>query len=137
MPTPPSHERVVARLLADAHSVCPLWSPHTRLAFWLVLQVLVLGVAVKVGLRQDLGDHLRQPLFLLELGVMVAAGTMAAAMALRGAVPGMASDPFTVMCSVVLVSAAAGEALAFPPLATRAPRSSVSASRPASRCCAR
>src|SRR2546427_11965576 len=107
MPAPPIHERVVARLLAEATPVRPLWSPHTRLALWLVLEALMLGVAVKVGLRRDLGDHLRQPLFLLELGMLIAAGAMAAAMALRGAVPGMGSGPFTVTCSVVLVSAAA------------------------------
>ncbi len=67
MRTPPSHEHLLARLIADAHPVRPLWSPHSRLALWLALQTSTLGVAVTVGLRQDLGDHLRQPLFLLEL----------------------------------------------------------------------
>ena len=107
MPTPPIHDRLVARLLADATPVRPLWSPPTRLALWLLLEALMLGVAVQVGLRRDLGDHLRQPLFLLELGMLIAAGAMAAAMALRGAVPGMGSGPFTVTCSVVLVAIAA------------------------------
>ncbi len=76
MPTPPTHERLVAGLVADARPVRPLWSPHTRLALWLVLQVLTLGVAVEFGLRQDLGDHLRQPHFLFEVGALVAAGAM-------------------------------------------------------------
>ena len=89
MAAPPTHERLVARLVADARPVRPLWSPHTRLALWLVLQVLTLGVAVEFGLRQDLGDHLRQPHFLFEVGALVAAGAMAAAVALRGAIPGM------------------------------------------------
>jgi hypothetical protein len=106
MPTPPTHERLVARLIADAPAVRPLWSPHTRLALWLVLQALMLGVAVQFGLRQDLRDHFRHPLFLLELGVLVAAGTMAAALALRAAVPGMASGRVAVTVSVLLVSAA-------------------------------
>src|SRR5207249_2213762 len=34
MATPPSHERLVARLIADARPVRPLWSPHARLALW-------------------------------------------------------------------------------------------------------
>src|SRR5438046_10333333 len=89
MQAPPTHERLVAQLGADARPVRPLWSPHTRLALWLALQTLTLGVAVELGLRQDLGDHLRQPFFLLQVGALVVAGAMAAAVALRGAVPGL------------------------------------------------
>ena len=74
MPTPLTHERLVARLLTDARPVRPLWSPHTRLALWLALQALTLGFAVEFGLRQDLGDHLHQPLFLLEVAALIAAG---------------------------------------------------------------
>jgi len=83
MATPPSHERLVARLIADARPVRPLWSPHARLALWLALETLTIGFAVEFGLRQDLGDHLHQPLFLLEVGALIAAGVMAAAVALR------------------------------------------------------
>src|SRR5206468_613923 len=43
MQTPPTHERLVARLIADAQPVRPLWSPRTRLALWLALQTLTLG----------------------------------------------------------------------------------------------
>jgi hypothetical protein len=106
MPTPPIHERLVARLVADARPVRPLWSPRTRLALWLLLQVLTAGVAVEFGLRQDLGDHLRQPLFLLDVGALVAAGAMAAALALRGAVPGMASGRSALTLPMVLVGGA-------------------------------
>src|SRR5262245_9768880 len=106
MPTP-IHERLVARLIADVRPVRPLWSPRTRLALWLILQVLTAGVAVAFGLRQDLGDHLRRPLFLLEVGALVAAGAMAAALALCGAVPGMASGRSAVTFPIVLVSGAA------------------------------
>ena len=106
MQTPPTHERLVARLIADAQPVRPLWSPRTRLALWLALQTLTLGVAVEFGLRQDLGDHLRQPLFLLEVGALVVAGAMAAAMALRGAVPGMGSGRLAVTVSLLLGAAA-------------------------------
>ena len=66
MATPPDHERVVARLLADARAVRPLWSPHTRLVLWLVVPLVILGGAVQFGLREDVGRQLRQPRFLLE-----------------------------------------------------------------------
>jgi hypothetical protein len=106
MQTPSTHERLVAQLIADAQPVRPLWSPRTRLALWLALQTLTLGVAVEFGLRQDLGDHLRQPLFLLEVEALVVAGAMAAAVALRGAVPGMGSGRLAVAVSLLLGSAA-------------------------------
>src|SRR2546426_11685795 len=106
MPTPPSHERLVARLIADARPVRPLWSPDTRLALWLALQTLTLGFAVEFGLRQDLGDHLRQPLFLLEVGALIAAGAVAAAGALRAAVPGMAGGRWAVTVAALLMAAA-------------------------------
>src|SRR5262249_48109969 len=84
------HEHLVDRLVADAAEVRPLWSPHLRLLLWLGLEAVLLGVAVGFGLRTDLADHLSQPLFLVELAAMVAAGGVAAAIAVRGAVPGMA-----------------------------------------------
>src|SRR5205809_7134371 len=106
MQTPPTHERLVAQLIADAQPVRPLWSPRPRLALWLVLQTLTLGVAGELGLRQDLGDHLRQPLFLFEVAALVVAGAMAAAVALRGAVPGMGSGRLAVTVLLLLGSAA-------------------------------
>jgi hypothetical protein len=106
MSTPPGHERLVARLVADARPVPPLWSPQARLALWLALQALVLGTAVRFGLRQDLGDHLRQPLFLLEVGGLIAAGAVAALLALRAAIPGMPSSRWAVPISMLLGSTA-------------------------------
>ena len=106
MQTPPTHERLVAQLIADVQPVRPLWSPRTRLALWLALQTLTLGVAVELGLRQDLGDHLRQPLFLLQVGALVVAGAMGAAVALRGAVPGMGSGRLAVTVLLLLGAAA-------------------------------
>src|SRR3989449_11175898 len=108
MQTPPTHERLVAQLVPDVQPVRPLWSPRTRLALWLALQTLTLGVAVELGLRQDLGDHLRQPLFLLQVGALVVAGAMAAAVALRGAVPGIGSGRLAVTVLLLLGAAAVG-----------------------------
>src|SRR5437899_2809246 len=106
MPTPPIHERLVARLIADAHPVRPLWSAHVRLLLWLALPALGLGVAVKLGLRPDLRAHLREPRFLLELGGLCAAGAMAAAVALRAAVPGRASGRWAATLPALPVAAA-------------------------------
>src|SRR5437867_3875800 len=106
MPTPPAHERLVALLVAETRPIRPLWSPHTRLALWLALQTLTLGFAVEFGLRQDLGHHLRQPLFLLEVGALIAAGAVAAAGALRAAVPGIAGGRWAPTVSALLMAAA-------------------------------
>jgi hypothetical protein len=106
MSSPQVHDALVDRLVADARPVRPLWSPHVRLAVWVALQSLTFLFAVTFGLRHDLGDHLREPFFLLELALFVAAGAMAAAMALRAAVPGMASAPLEVAFFVILASAA-------------------------------
>src|SRR5207245_3018609 len=106
MRPPPTHERLVAQLVADVRPVRPLWPRATRLALWLALQTLTLGGAVELGLRQDLGDHLRQPFFLLQVGALVVAGAMAAAVALRGAVPGMVNGRLAVTVLLLLGSAA-------------------------------
>ncbi len=106
--TPPSHDRLVARLLADARPVRPLWSPHARLAVWLALEVVLLGIAARFGLREDLGDHLHRPLFVLELIALLAAGGVAAALALRAAVPGLGSSRWVMTLAVLLVSVAVG-----------------------------
>ena len=103
MPAPPTHEDVVGRLIADADPVRPLWSPHARLAVWLILQVVTIIVAVEFGLRQDLGEHLRQPLFVLELGLLIVAGALSAAAALRVAVPGTTGESLAVAVAVPLV----------------------------------
>ncbi len=85
-----------------------------RLALWLALQILTLGFAVEFGLRQDLGAHLRQPLFLLEVGALIAAGATAAAVALRAAVPGLADGRRAVALLMLLGPAAVGLVLLEP-----------------------
>ena len=106
MTTPPTPERLVARLLADAEPVRPLWSPDTRLAIWLLFEALMLGFAVKCGLRQDLGDHLHHPPFVLELGMLVTGGALAARLALRAAVPGLTIGGREMTWPLLLLSAA-------------------------------
>ena len=88
MATPPIHDRIVDRLLADAGPVRRLWPPHRRLAVWLALEVPAFWCAVVFGLRTDLGAALRRPLFLLELALWLTAGVIAGAVAMRSMVPG-------------------------------------------------
>ncbi len=117
MSIPDTHEHLVARLVADARPIRPLWSPQARLALWMLLPAFGLVVAVQLGLRQDLGLHLRQPLFALEVGALILAGAMAAALALRGAVPGMAPGRGLTMF-ILLLGAAAVTLVALEPAGT-------------------
>ncbi len=66
----------------------PLWSPRARLAAWLALAGVVSGVAATVGLRTNVTDVLARPLFIAQLGALLAAAGMAAAAALQAAIPG-------------------------------------------------
>ncbi|HYR96809.1 MAG TPA: NrsF family protein [Candidatus Binatus sp.] len=91
--TPPLHDALVARLKADLTPVRPLWAPSVRLAWWLVLAGSVIAIAMEIGLRHDLATQLRRPLYLLQLGTLLGAGTAAAGAAFRGAVPGRENRP--------------------------------------------
>jgi hypothetical protein len=113
MTMPSSHERTVARLLADAHPVRPLWSPEARLALWLMLQIVAMGAAVIFGLRRDVAAQMQEPRLFLEIALCVAAGAIGAAAALRAAVPGPKSAPLmaafwaVLACAAVLVASIA------------------------------
>src|SRR3989442_12227410 len=107
MRTSPAHERLVARLIADAEPVRPLWSPRTRLVLWFTLQAAPFAFAVQFGLRQDLGAHLGEPVFLLDLAALIVAGAVAAGAALRAAVPGMASGRLATFAMLLGLAAAA------------------------------
>jgi len=56
---------------------------------WTGLEIVTLTIAVACGLRDDLGSHLREPLFVSEIAVFLVAGTMMALVALRVAIPGL------------------------------------------------
>jgi hypothetical protein len=87
-PVPPIHDALVARLTADLRPVRRLWPPSARLASWLGLAAAVIAGATQLGLRRDLGDQLRQPLYVLEIAMLLGGGIAAAAAALLAAVPG-------------------------------------------------
>jgi hypothetical protein len=98
-----THERLVERLLADAHAVRPLWSPVSRLAMWMALEMVVMTIAAVFGLRDDLGEHLREPLFVSEVAVFLVAGAMMALVALRVAIPGIPISRPVLALSGVLI----------------------------------
>jgi hypothetical protein len=106
MTMPSTHERTVARLLADTHPVRRLWSPEARLALWLMLQTVTIGAAVIFGLRRDVAVELRQPRLLVEVALCSVAGAIAAAVALRAAVPGRKSAPLVAAFWTVLACVA-------------------------------
>ena len=87
-PVPPIHDALVTRLKADVRPLRPLWPPSVRLAFWLVVAAAVVAGAAQLGLRNDLGRQLGQPLYLSEIAALLGAGVLAAAAALLAAVPG-------------------------------------------------
>jgi len=90
--TPRIHDTLVSRLKADVRAVPRLWPPSIRLASWLVLAAGVLAVAAGAGLRQDLGTQLHRPLYLFQVAVLFTAAGLAAAAALRAAVPGYGGE---------------------------------------------
>jgi hypothetical protein len=85
---PSIHRRIEDELLADVRPVRRLWSPHRRLALWLLLIAGMLAERSVAGLRPDLITQLVSPLYLLEVAALALAASLAAAMALSAAVPG-------------------------------------------------
>ncbi len=107
-PTPPIHDALVARLMADARPVRRLWTLRWRLGLWVAAAVAVLGIAAGAGLRDDLATQLLRARYLLEFGLLVGAAVGAATAALQTAVPGR--DPrqaLSVAAALALLGTAA------------------------------
>lgn len=107
MTMPSTHERTVAGLLADARPVRRLWSPESRLVVWLALEVVAIAAAVVFGLRRDVAVQVGRPRLFLEIALCMTAGALAAAVALRAAVPGRKSTPLVAAFWAVLACAGA------------------------------
>jgi len=82
------HDALVRRLVTDAAPVRPLRSAGVRMIPWLGLEAVNLAIAVALGLRASLPAALHHPLLVADLGMLLAAGLAAAAVALHAAVPG-------------------------------------------------
>jgi len=101
------YDALVERLFPDFQPAKPVWPVHTRLAIWLMLElgILLAGLATH---RADLSQKLQSAQYLLELGVFIAMGTMAAVLALKTAIPGReATRNELVMLSTVALAAIA------------------------------
>lgn len=105
-PGEPAGAEVIERLVADLGPVRRLWPPSARLALWLALELGIFAGIVALGLRSDIAQQLRSPLFLLEFAILVLAGAWAAAMALLAAIPGREPGPLATGSMVAMVAAA-------------------------------
>ncbi len=100
-----STESLVDDLVADLEPVRRVWSPGTHLAFWLAVELLVFGLVASLALRMDIMGQLANPLFLIELTLLIAAGGLSAAMALLSAVPGREPSRGAVTLALGLIGA--------------------------------
>jgi hypothetical protein len=81
------YDALVDRLLPNFQPAKPVWPVHTRLAIWLTLELSILLVGL-ASHRADLAQKLHSNQYILELGVFIAMGTLAAVLALKTAIPG-------------------------------------------------
>ena len=65
-----------------------IWPPGIRLALWLGLELAIFVLVALVDRRPDLAAQLGNPRYLFQLGTFIVAGTVAAGLALRTAIPG-------------------------------------------------
>lgn len=98
-----STESLVDHLVDDLEPVKRVWSPAAHLGFWLAIELLVFGLIASLALRMDILDQLANPLFLLELTLLIAAGGLSAAMALLSAVPGREPSRGAVALAIALL----------------------------------
>jgi hypothetical protein len=104
--TPPSHDALVEKLVADARPVRPLRAPRVRLAAWLVLALLVVLVSAAImHVRPDLTEAIGTLSFLIGVATPFAAALMAAGLVLRLAVPGEEVDLREIGFAVLLSAA--------------------------------
>jgi hypothetical protein len=83
-----SRDALIDRLVKDLKPVRRIWPVNARLAMWLLLEAALLFLIVVFNSRPDLPDKIHNLRFLLEVTAFVAAGTLAAVLALRTAIPG-------------------------------------------------
>jgi len=102
MTTPPTHERLVARLVTDLRPVRRLWPPVGRLAAWAAVAATVLVFAARVGLRENVAAALAHPWYVLQVALLAGAAGAAAVAALLAAIPGR--DPRPARAVAVLLA---------------------------------
>jgi len=98
-------DSLVDDLVADLKPTRRVWSPGVHLGFWLAIEFLVFGLVASLALRMDIMGQLANLLFLVELTLLIAAGGLAAAMALLAAVPGREPSRGAVALALALLVA--------------------------------
>jgi hypothetical protein len=79
---------LIDALVADAAPVRRLRPPLLRAGLWLLLAAFVLGlIAIAHGVRPDLAERLRQPLFVIGMCSALATGALAALASFRISLP--------------------------------------------------
>ena len=79
---------LIDRLASDLRPVRRLWPVNTRLAVWLLLEAILLILVVVSASRPDLSEKVHSLRYVFEVAAFVVAGTLAAILALRAAIPG-------------------------------------------------
>ncbi len=103
------HRELVERIVTDLRPVRRTWPVSVRWALWLLLEAGVLLFWIHRGYRRDLAEQLGDPSYLLGLASFAAAGLLAAAFALRAAIPGR--EPRASEIGVLLLLAGASAML--------------------------
>ena len=89
-----SHERLIATLASQAAPVQPLPAPRVRMARWLVLAAVAVGLAIAWrGLRANLAAALSDPTFIVTNLLILTVALSSAWLALTLAVPGALRSP--------------------------------------------
>ena len=101
------HDALVDRMIADLRPVRRIWPLSVRLALWIALEVAVLLLIVGHTPRADLAQQVRDPWYLVGVGIFALAGVIGASFALRAAVPGREPRAMEIGFLLVLTVASA------------------------------
>jgi hypothetical protein len=89
-----SHEDLIATLASQATPVKPLPAPHVRMARWLLLAALAIGIAIAWrGLRLNWPTAFSDPTFLVTVVLLLVVALTSAWAAFMLAVPGALRSP--------------------------------------------
>jgi hypothetical protein len=80
---------IISRLIENFEPARRIWPVNIRLGLWLALEVCILALVTLLAPRADLLSALRNPSYVLEVGLFVVAGMASGAFALRTAIPGL------------------------------------------------
>ena len=84
-----SHERLIATLASEATPVKPLPAPHIRMARWILLAIIAIGVAIAWrGLRSNIASALSDSTFIVTNLLILLVAISSAWLAMTMAVPG-------------------------------------------------